>query len=276
MLNFLCKMRIPLMLWASVTLFFAFQFILRLSPGLLMDEIMVKYGVDTLTFAAMLSMWYLSYSLMQIPFGIMLDKFNFRYVTIVAIFTCIIGNTTFILAENWTYVVIGRFLIGAGSATCFLSVAKVIKLFFEEKHQPFMIGFSFTFGLTGAVFGSTPTKILIDNFGYNAVLTALSFVGIAIALLIFLVNDKKIIRAEDESINQEVTFKDILSIFMNYKILIIGISGGMMVGSLEGFADVWVFRFFTHLSMESSTMKFNYFDDTISGLNIRTHVHYSF
>ena len=62
-----------------------------------------------------------------------------------------------------------------------------------------------------------------------------------------MVNDKKIARIEDKEANSEVTFSNIFHIITDRKILIISIAGGFMVGTLEGFADVWVFPFFTQI-----------------------------
>ena len=257
MLSFLVNMRKPLLLWASVTLFFAFQFILRLSAGILMDEIMLKYQVDTLTFGTLASYYYLGYSLMQIPLGILLEKFNFRYVTAAAILFAVVGNAALVVSDNWSYLLFGRFLIGAGSAVGFLSVVKVIKTFFEEKHQSFMIAFSFTFGLTGAFFGAKPMKMLINNFGYNEVLTILSVVGVVIALIILSVNHKNLVNNNDGIEGSDVSFSDVLKVMLNPKILLIGFSGGLLVGSLEGFADVWGFPFFAQVySLDELDSKF--------------------
>ena len=246
MLSFLVQMRKPLVLWGSVTLFFAFQFILRLSPGILMDDIMLKYQVDTSTFGAMLGTYYLAYSFMQIPFGVMLDKFNFRYVTVLGILLTVIGNAAFIFADDWFYILIGRSMIGAGSAVAFLAVAKVIKTFFEEKHHALMIGLSFSFGLTGGFFGAKPMKILINHFGYSEILIILCIVALLIAFVILCVRHENIAKASDAK-DGVVSFSDILRVIVNPKIWIVGISGGLLVGSLEGFADVWGFPFFAQI-----------------------------
>jgi MFS family permease len=247
MLSFLVQMRKPLILWASVTLFFAFQFILRLSPGILMDDIMLKYHVDTAAFGEMVATYYLAYSLMQIPFGVMLDRFNFRYVTIAGILLALIGNAAFIFANDWFYIIVGRCLIGAGSAVAFLSVVKVIKTFFDEKYHAFMIGFSFSFGLTGAVFGAKPMRMLINNFGYSEILTILSIVAIFIAIVILSVRHESIKKVHDADNEVNVTLRDVLGILMNPKILLVGVSGGLLVGALEGFSDVWGFALFEHI-----------------------------
>jgi predicted MFS family arabinose efflux permease len=244
--TFFVKFRTPLLLWFVVTMFFAFQFILRLSAGILREDIIQKFSIDTAAFGTLAGYYYLGYAGMQIPLGIMLDKFHFRIVTCLSIMITVIGTLTFIISDSWNMVLLGRFLIGAGSAVGFLAVAKVIKLFFEEKHHAFMIGFAFTFGLTGAVFGGTPMRLVFDSFGYSATFIALAITGSVLAILILLVNDKKIERIENNP-KTHPTFRQILRLLTNPILLCTGIAGGLMVGPLEGFADVWAMPFFEHI-----------------------------
>lgn len=246
MLSILNSLRGPLALWSVATTFFAFQFILRLTAGILREDIMHKFGVDTVEFGTMAGYYYLGYAGMQIPLGIMLDKFNFRIVTAVAIIITAVGTLTFVWAESWNVVLLGRFLIGAGSAVGFLSVAKVIKLFFEPKYHAFMIGFAFTFGLTGAVFGGAPMRIIFDHFGYSATFIFLAVTAILIAFIVLAVHDKRIDRI-DNSPNAHPSFAQIIRLLFNPIVIVTGIAGGFMVGPLEGFADVWAMPFFQHV-----------------------------
>lgn len=244
MFKFLIDRKLPMLMWFSVTLFFAFQFIMRLSQKILMNEIMIKHGVDTAAFGTMAGLYYVSYSLMQIPLGVMLDKFNFRYVTAGSILLATFGNIMFTFAASWEYVLLGRLCVGAGSAVGFLAVVKVIKTFFEPEYHGNMIGLSFTFGLIGAVFGSKPMKILVNAFGSHNVVIILSLVALLIAILVIFVA-----KSDDSSSNEDsnVGMNDIINVLINPKILLIGFSGGLMVGSLEGFADLWSGPFFSQI-----------------------------
>lgn len=235
----------PIILWALTSLFFAFQFILRLSAGILREEIIQRFAIDTIAFGTLAGYYYLGYAGMQIPIGIMLDKFNFRLVTFMSIVMTSIGTLTFVASDNFCYLLVGRLMIGAGSAVGFLAVAKVTKSYFPTKYHPLMLGFSFTFGLIGAVFGVTPMKILFERFGYDYSFNSLAGVGLIIGVLILLVKtDEDVLNSQrKESYNISQIFK----LLYNPTILVIGISGGLMVGALEGFADVWALPFFNQI-----------------------------
>ncbi len=240
------RFRMPLLLWFTVTFFFAFQFILRLSVGILREDILQKFSVSTIDFGHLAGYYYLGYAGMQIPLGFMLDRYNFKLVTFIAIVTTAIGTLIFSLADYWSMILFSRFLIGAGSAVAFLSIAKVTKSFFPEKFHSFMIGFSFTIGLSGAVVGGKPLKILFENFGYGLSLQFLSLTALLIGVVVLVINDKKIEKIQSHT-EDVISIKQTFKLIFNPTILLIGLFGGLMVGSLEGFADVWSMTFFSHI-----------------------------
>ena len=236
----------PILLWSFASLFFAFQFIIRLSTGILREEIIQKFAIDTIAFGTLAGYYYIGYAGMQIPIGIMLDKFDFRVVTFVSILVTVLGTVIFVTSSHFNYLLIGRLMIGAGSAVGFLSVAKITTKYFPVKYHSIMLGLSFTFGLMGAVFAVTPMKLLFNHFGYNYTFYTLAAVGFGIGLIILLIKNDQ---PEQATYNHDVTNNKslILKLFLNPTLLFIGLLGGLMVGGLEGFADEWAIPFFTQI-----------------------------
>ncbi len=236
-----------ILLWIVANLFFAFQFILRLSVGILREEIMTKFAINAANFGSLAGYYYLGYATMQIPIGIMLDKFSFRNIMIVFITITSVGSFIFAETNNWNMLLFSRFLIGSGSAVAFLAVAKIIKTFFKTKYHSLMIGLSFSFGLIGAVFGETPMQIIFNHYGYIKILKYLAYICFTIGILIFITSkllDKKAIKDNTDKKLKGIKIFDLYAVIINPKIILISLSGGLMVGSLEGFADIWAIPFF--------------------------------
>ena len=105
-------------LWCLTVFFFAYQFVLRLSPGVLIDEIMLKEHIGAATFGLITSFYYIGYAGMQIPIGLLLDKFGVRYVVAISAITCVLGNMPLLLSDHWLLSLFGRFLIGIGLVSC--------------------------------------------------------------------------------------------------------------------------------------------------------------
>lgn len=228
---------IPLLIIGAM--FFGFQFIIRMSVGILREDIMSRYNVGVVEFGNLAGIYYLGYSIMQIPVGIMLDKFNLKYVAISFMSLAIFGSLVFIVSDSWAVILLARFIIGVGSAVGILFCVKIVNSFFREELRSFMVSLCVTFGLLCAIFGGAPMKIISDNFGYTKTFFILTLSG---SLLILALIFTKIPQNKN---NQDTTeFNKILKLIINPNILIMAICSGFMVGTFEGFADVWGMMFF--------------------------------
>ncbi|NQY43118.1 MAG: MFS transporter [Legionellales bacterium] len=223
-------------MWIFPLLFFALQFVARLFPGLIMPEIMTKFAVDATSFGFFASLYYLGYAGMQIPCAWLLDRFGIKKIislfTIICGFSCLLS----ILNDNWITMLFSRFMIGASSAAGFLGVSKTISLWFAKKYYARMVGLSFTFGLMGALYGGYPVSIMIEQFGWINVTYILGGLLITLGIIIFIF----IKNPQNNENNTQVPIKNILKdILGNKLILSIAFANLLMVGSLEGFADIW-------------------------------------
>jgi predicted MFS family arabinose efflux permease len=228
---------IPVLMWLFPLIFFAFQFILRLWQGLMMNPIMEQFSINASEFGILAAFYYYGYAIMQIPVAILLDRFKPRYVLFIFALICGMATLLFTLTSNFYLALLSRFLIGAGSAAGFLGVSKVISEWFPKEQYGRMIGLTFTFGLMGAIFGGKPMGLLIKEFSWQNVSVTLAVLSIAIGCIayLFLRSPKN-----ENSENQDrVDMKSFISILTSPIILGLGLCNLLLVGSLEGFADVW-------------------------------------
>nr|WP_277619280.1 MFS transporter [Legionella norrlandica] len=138
---------VSLMMWVFPLSFFTFQFLVRLWPGLTMQEIMAQFSIDAASFGLIAAFYYYGYAGMQIPVALLLEKFGARVIVCVFAILCGFGTLLFISTNNFYWALLGRFLIGVGSAVGFLSVSKVVSEWFSSSQYSKMIGFSFSVGL---------------------------------------------------------------------------------------------------------------------------------
>lgn len=225
------------MAWAVVTFFYAYQYILRVIPGIMMDEIRLKYTVDASQFGDFSGIYYIGYTLLMLPIGYFLDRFGPRLIVSFSIVAALLGLVPLVYSDSWTMAVVGRFLLGIGSCGAILGVFKVIRQEFPAHRFATMLGLSVTVGVMGALYGGAPVQLLTDTYGWTDVLKGLMLLGFALAvgaLIVFSNNAKDL-----EPKNPPSLLADIKAIFMHKKILWIALFAALMVGPLEGFADVW-------------------------------------
>jgi predicted MFS family arabinose efflux permease len=227
----------PFVMWIIPLSFFALQFMLRLWPGLMMQEIMTQFSIDAASFGLLAAFYYYGYAGMQIPMALLLEKFGAKKVVFTFALLCGLSALLFSSTNNFYLALLSRFLIGASSAVGFLGVSKVVSEWFRGNQYPQMIGFSFSIGLLGAVYGGKPLTQLILAYGGLYVGFALAICSIGIGLLAYFV-----LRTPNKLKTQEANTINLshLSVLLTSKTLwILALANLLMVGALEGFADVW-------------------------------------
>jgi MFS family permease len=226
----------PWVMWFLATLFFAYQFIMRVFTGLCVPEIMHKFHIDATEFGLFSSMYYYGYAGMQIPVAYLLDRFGPRLVISLCCFVCSASIFLFYWTDNWYLVLLSRFLIGAASAAGFLGASKVISLWFPFATYARMVGLTFSLGLLGAIYGGKPVSHLISIYGWENVLLLVG--GVGLLLTGFLVGG---IKSHKPSSPQESPsfLTDLKSLLTLPSLILIAFCNFLMVGALEGFADVW-------------------------------------
>ncbi|MBA3537634.1 MAG: MFS transporter [Tatlockia sp.] len=227
---------LPYLMWLFPLLFFTYQFILRLWPGLMMQPIMAQFSIDATGFGLLAAFYYYGYAGMQIPVAMLLDKFGARKMVFLFAVSCGLAMLLFTYTNNFYLALFSRFLIGACSAVGFLAVSKVVSEWFKLTQYAGMIGFSFSVALMGAIYGGKPVSILIATYSWRPVALGLSVVAILIGCLTFLTLRSPLENTQQPEQKTKVDF----SILLSSKILwLLAIANMLMVGSLEGFADVW-------------------------------------
>ena len=219
--------------WIIASIFYAYQYILRVMPNIMLDDIMQQFNISAATFGQFSGVYYIGYSLMHLPIGIMLDRYGPRKVMSGCILMTVVGLLPLIFAEHWMYPIVGRALIGMGSSAAILGVFKIVRMTFSEARFPRMLSLSVTIGLIGAIYGGAPVSYMRDAFGYQTVIQLFAVGGIALALVTYWIIPNV------QSSQESTVISDIKEVLTNYRVIWSCIFAGMMVGPLEGFADVW-------------------------------------
>ncbi|OJW50325.1 MAG: hypothetical protein BGO67_00140 [Alphaproteobacteria bacterium 41-28] len=253
------------LVWACAALFFGYQFLLRVSPSVMTQELMTDFHVDACALGTLTSFYFYAYVLLQLPVGTLLDKLGPRRLLTGAALLCTGGSLLFASAETIIVASLGRFLIGAGSAFGFLSCMKVGALWFPPQRISMVVGFTLFLGFTGALSGSYPMSFLVDALGWREAVWATAGGGIILALLIAVVvrdHPSKNLRTYIEQ--HHAIGNPSLSIWEGLKIIInkaqtwlLAGYGIMMFVPLAGFADVWGVPFLVqvhHMDKQSASL----------------------
>lgn len=228
---------LPFLMWFFPLSFFAFQFMLRLWPGLMMQEIMAQFAIDAGSFGLLAAFYYYGYAGMQIPTALLLDKFGARSIVFTFASFCGLGALIFSYTDNFYLALLSRLMIGAGSAVGFLGVSKVVSEWFSSAQYARMIGFSFSIGLLGAIYGGKPLTKWIQNYSGQQVGVALALIAMSIGLCTYLI--VRSAKSQVKKQSHEIQLSHLPALFSSWIIWALAFANLLMVGALEGFADVW-------------------------------------
>jgi MFS family permease len=238
------KIITPWVMWLLAMCFFIFQFIIRLTPGVMMEELMQNFMMDAAIFGIFSGIYYLGYAGFQVPVGILFDKFKSNIIIAISASVCVFGNAILLFSDNMYLAIFARFLMGVGSVAGFLGAAKMIRYWFDQAHYTKMMGLTYSIGFLGSVYGGKPTRLLVEELGWQNLLYTWIVVGcVLIFCSMIFIRDKARIK-EDTDLSFIPALK---IIFTNKKLLTLGLSGGLLLGLMEGFADIWGISYFHNI-----------------------------
>jgi MFS family permease len=237
--------------WLVATSFYAYQYVLRVSPSIMLSDIRLKFEVDASQFGVFSGAYYIGYAIMHLPIGILLDRIGPRLIVCLSILLAILGILPLIYSDSWILAVLGRFLLGAGSSTAILGVFKVIRINFPAQKFATYLGISVTIGVLGAIYGGRPIHGFTMSYGWVTVLNFLFLCGIALALLVLVTLPR---HSEAKGTYQGSLWSDLRYVFSTRYVVTTAVLGALMIGPLEGFADVWGTSFLIHVyQLDQST-----------------------
>ncbi|MBW8309571.1 MAG: MFS transporter [Candidatus Paracaedibacteraceae bacterium] len=171
---------------ASGALFYCYQFILRVAPNVLKDDWEKFFSLDASEFGQLVSLYSWSYAAVQLPLGVMLDRFGAGRIIVVASTICALSCFLFAVSDSIYIAGIAMFFMGLGSAAGFLGSIKLGTTWFPPSQLAKVVALTLLFGTIGASIGGTPLSAMATQYGWQTAIIALGFVGLAISLLIFM------------------------------------------------------------------------------------------
>ena len=182
-----------LVIWSIAALFFLYEFFLRTFVGTVAHQIIPDLNLNAETFSILGSAYYLAYAVMQIPVGILVDKFGVKRIMIFATLVCAAATYLFAHASGFYSAVAGRLLMGFGSSFAFVCLLVIAVTWFPRKLFGFFAGASQFIGTMGPLLAGGPLIVLMaeQHTSWRTALTEISIIGVILALLIVLIVKNK-------------------------------------------------------------------------------------
>lgn len=158
---------------------FWLSFFHRVAPAAIAGELQQAFGIGGAMLGTLAATYYVIYTVMQVPTGIMNDTLGPRRVLAAGCLVAGAGSLLFAAADTVPMALLGRTLAGLGVAVAFVSMLKLTADWFAEQHFATMTGIGAMIGLTGALAAATPLAWVATWVSWRTV-----FAGAGIASLL--------------------------------------------------------------------------------------------
>jgi MFS family permease len=235
----------PWMIVCCGMLFYCYNYFLRISPSVMQNELTQAFHINATQFGTLAGLYYVSYTLMQIPAGIIYDKFGVRFVLCAACLVAVMGLSIFITADSYAMAGFGRFMVGLGAAFAYIGTLKLASIWLPTNRFATVAGLTTAIGMISGALSQTYLVEIVEAIGYQEALRSALIAGVVLSVIIvFLVrnrpkNDTSLDGAMQSPMNAKQLTAAIGIIAKNRQMWLIGIIGCLLYLPSSVFLDLW-------------------------------------
>ncbi|MGE0015149.1 MAG: MFS transporter [Candidatus Methanomethylophilaceae archaeon] len=173
-----------------LALAYFFVYFHRTTGGAISETLQGYYEVSTASVALLASAYLYAYTLMQIPSGILTDKLGPRLAATIFVVLIAIGSLLSAFSatiNNFSLMIVGKFIIGIGAAVVYIPIMKVLAVWFRGNEFASMSGVLLLVGNVGGIAAATPMVLMLDSLGIQNTYIVLAIITALISLLLWLV-----------------------------------------------------------------------------------------
>jgi sugar phosphate permease len=156
----------------------------RVANAVLSPDLVRDLGLDAGALGLLTSAYFLAFALLQLPVGLLLDRFGPRRVNASLLCVAACGAALFAAGDGLPALVAGRALIGVGVSACLMSSIKAFTLWFPLPRLAALNGWLMAAGGVGAMAASAPLQAALRVTDWRGVFAALAVLTAAAALAV--------------------------------------------------------------------------------------------
>lgn len=228
--------------------FYAYEYFLRILPSVMEGQLRSHFALTATGFGFLSAFYYYAYVPMQLPVGVLMDRFGPRRLLTVACLICVLGS--FIIANTLTfeYAAAGRFLVGLGSAFGYVGVLKLATIWLPENKMALAAGLASALGTISGMIGDNILGHMVSHLGWQMTIQWSALIGVVLTIALwFGIRDKKTHhRPQKKAEDFRRNVKDLLIILRNGQIWVNGLYGCLVYLPTTVFAELWGIPYLTH------------------------------
>ena len=145
-----------------------------------------RFGISAAELSTFAVLQLLIYAGMQVPVGLILDRFGSRRVMLVGLATLTLAQAGFAFADTYALALVARAFVGVGDAMTFVCVLRLVNTWFVGRRIPLVTQLTGVLGQTGAIIAAVPMTWSLRELGWTRsyLLAAAAGILLMVALVV--------------------------------------------------------------------------------------------
>ncbi|MDZ5663165.1 MFS transporter [Nocardioides sp. S-58] len=156
-----------------------------------------RFDISATSLATFTVLQLVVYAGMQVPVGVLLDRFGSRAMLLSGLVLMTVGQLAFAFAESFPTAVAARAAVGAGDAMIFISVIRLVTVWFLVRQGPMVTQVTGLSGQLGAIAAAGPLAYLLHELGWTRAFALTSSIGLVLLVVVALVVKDSPYRRDD-------------------------------------------------------------------------------
>jgi MFS family permease len=172
--------------WLVALVAYAVAVFHRASLGVAGVEAQERFSAGASAVSLFLVLQLAVYAALQVPVGVALDRFGSRRMILAGALTMAAGQLVLALATDVPTALAARVLVGAGDAMTFISVLRVVSLWFPGRTVPLITQLTGILGQLGSIVAAYPLVALLHGTSWQTTFLGAAATGVLVAVLVLL------------------------------------------------------------------------------------------
>ncbi len=175
----------------------------RNANAIIERDLVAELGLSAGQLGLLTAAYFMSFAAMQIPLGLLLDRYGPRRTEAVLLLAAALGALWFSQATSFAGLFMGRLCIGFGVSACLMAAFKAYSSWFRPEQLPMINGWQMVAGGIGALGATAPLQTALHYTDWRGVFMALAIVTIAAAVLLWTLYPDAPQQQQPESLPQQ-------------------------------------------------------------------------
>jgi predicted MFS family arabinose efflux permease len=216
--------------------------LLRAVNAVIAPDLVKDFSIGPAELGFLTSAYLLTFSLFQLPLGVLLDRFGARRVQTVLLLIAAVGCLAFASVTNFPGLVLARAVIGLGFSAGLMASYKSSSQWVSMERRSLANASIMAMGALGIVVSTEPTSILVAALGWRTAFVCFAaFIAAAAGFIFFAVPEKPAQSQSAPFAQQWHEMMQILKLPLFWRVApMLGISAGLPIAYQTLWAGPWL------------------------------------